>query len=394
MKEAPIPADDDRRLAELHAYDILDTADEADFDAVVRLAAEICHTPMANVSFVDRDRQWFKAVVGLDERETPRAVAFCGHTILGHDHMAVGDAAQDERFRDNPLVTGGPHIRFYVGIPLRTPTGHNLGALCAMDREPRHLTQEQIDALHVLASHVMTLLELRRRNRELERLSESRSQLLTILAHDVRSPLANLRSLARLVMDGRLELDAESRRGLATELDASAARTEELINTLIAWGATTLDPRDTRKGRVDLVRVLRDEAARAAPVAEAKATSIELDLPTGPIDRPGSPDAIAFIVRNVLSNAIKFTSGGTVRVSLEEHAHRWRISIADTGTGMPAERAATLFTWRDRQQTSGTAGEQGSGVAAMLIGDLARASGISVAAESSPGNGTRVTIDV
>ncbi|HSS44308.1 MAG TPA: GAF domain-containing protein [Thermoanaerobaculia bacterium] len=165
MLTAPIPANDTARVEALGRYEILDTPPEQEFDDLTLLASHICGAPLAQISLVDAERQWFKSKVGLTASETRRDISFCGHAILRQDVMVVPDAASDERFADNPLVTGDPKIRFYAGAPLMTSEGLALGALCVMDRAPRNLTPAQVDALRALSRQVVAQMELRRRLR-------------------------------------------------------------------------------------------------------------------------------------------------------------------------------------------------------------------------------------
>ncbi len=194
-----------KRLNVLWQYEVLDTVPEALFDDLTELAARICEAPIALISLVDENRQWFKARVGTTVTETSRDISFCAHAIQQSELFIVPDATKDSRFAQNPLVTSDPKIRFYAGAPLITPDGYALGTLCILDKQPRELRSEQRQALLILARHVVSQLELRRRSRELK---------------DVRA--LNARNQQELEQ-ARAEL-AEARRRLAGENSHPAAR--------------------------------------------------------------------------------------------------------------------------------------------------------------------------
>ena len=164
----PVPANEVDRLRALRSYKILDTKPEERFDELTQLAALICDVPISLISLLDSDRQWFKSRFGLDLQETPRAQAFCTHAIMQPQMFVVPDAAKDERFAQNPLVTGDLHIRFYAGAPLATRDGHLLGTLCVIGREPHTLTDAQMKALEILSHLVIANVELRRDLQELK----------------------------------------------------------------------------------------------------------------------------------------------------------------------------------------------------------------------------------
>jgi GAF domain-containing protein len=163
---AVTPENEKKRLKVLWEYNLLDTVPEVVFDDLTELAANICEAPIALISLVDEKRQWFKSKFGTTVNETSRDISFCAHAIQQADLFIVPDATKDQRFATNPLVVSDPKIRFYAGAPLITPDGYALGTLCVIDKMPRELRPEQKQALRLLARHVISLLELRRRNRE------------------------------------------------------------------------------------------------------------------------------------------------------------------------------------------------------------------------------------
>ena len=190
----------------MRSYSILDTLPESDYDNITKIAAEICGTPISLISLIDDKRQWFKSHHGLDATETPKEYAFCGHAInTPNDVFIVQDARKDERFHDNPLVTGDPHVIFYAGVPLVSEAGLPLGTLCVIDHKPNLLSQSQISSLSALSNQVINLLELRKSKQQLERTimeleekNEGLERFAVVAAHDLKTPLINISSLAQL----------------------------------------------------------------------------------------------------------------------------------------------------------------------------------------------------
>ncbi|HEY2819958.1 MAG TPA: GAF domain-containing protein [Candidatus Acidoferrum sp.] len=170
-----ISTNDRDRVASLQKYAILDTEPEQAFDDLTLLASFICKTPIALISLIDEDRQWFKSKIGMKSSETPRDIAFCSVAIQQPDVMVVPDTFKDERFRNNPFVTSEPNIRFYAGAPLVNEDGFALGTLCVIDRSPRDISHEQTEALRALSRLVLAQLEFRRNLRLLKEVLTERS---------------------------------------------------------------------------------------------------------------------------------------------------------------------------------------------------------------------------
>lgn len=253
---AALPADEEERLAALQRYNILDTPAEEEFDDFTKLASQICGTPIALVSLIDAQRQWFKSRVGLHATETDREIAFCAHAILGNDIFEVPNTLEDPRFADSPLVVGEPNIRFYAGTPLTTPEGFNLGTLCVIDRNPRQLDAAQRDALNRLGRQVVRQLELRRsaeqhaRQLALQRamISNAGIAMLTTNAtghiNSINQAAAHLLDYATHALDGQpiitlhnsLQLQLRSKlAGLADPLTLLVSQAQSTDQEALEW---------------------------------------------------------------------------------------------------------------------------------------------------------------
>ncbi|OON66737.1 GAF domain-containing DNA-binding protein [Hymenobacter sp. CRA2] len=258
----PDPNSELERLEALQAYQVLDTSPEADFDALTRLAAYICGTPISLISLVDSHRQWFKANYGLGGvTETPREYSFCQHAMVGTEIYEVEDATTNPLFSTNPLVTEDPNIRFYAGAPLVTPDGQPLGALCTIDTKPRHLTPEQRDALQILAREVVSHLELRRARIQLEQERAKLEGLLRMANDAATSMYSTGRSNEIFVKQDHklIRLNTENisyLEALGDYVNIHAAGERYTVYTTMKDMLTRLPPRDfARVHRKYIVRI-------------------------------------------------------------------------------------------------------------------------------------------
>lgn len=198
----PLPADELQRQRNLERFGLLDTAEDEHFHRIVRLAARVLETPIALISLVEGDRQWFLARHGLDAEQTPREMAFCAHAICQAEPLVVPDASQDPRFCTNPLVTGPPNIRFYAGAQLVSPEGHSLGTLCVIDRVPRRVSSSVVETLQDLAHLVEREMELRRQSVHCPTTGiRSRADFLEQAQRELQRCSAAGRGMALLLLD-------------------------------------------------------------------------------------------------------------------------------------------------------------------------------------------------
>ena len=234
MKKPEIPVNEVERLKALDAYAILDTLPEKDYDNITQIASSICDCPISLVSLIDDKRQWFKSHHGLEATETPKDFAFCAHAVVNPSMvLTVEDSRLDQRFSDNPLVTGNPHVIFYTGVPLVNPDGHALGTLCVIDQKPKLLSKQQKESLKALANQVVNLLELRKKNKELADLNHALQEFSEDVEAIISASSGSISSIAKALHDGYEEkLDAigvELLNGLEKNTDRLSSRISEYL---------------------------------------------------------------------------------------------------------------------------------------------------------------------
>lgn len=315
-----------QRLATLRSYEILDTDREVEFDEIVKLAAAVCDLPISVINFIDGDRQWFKAEIGLGVRETPIATSLCAHAILEDDFVEIPDTALDSRTADNPLCTTEPRLRFYAGAILKDANGLPLGTLCVLGHEVRQLTALQRDVLRVLASQVMARLQLRKSLTEADILRREAD-------HRVKNSMQSLLSYIRVA--GRTTKEPETTEAL--RLVSSRVSSVLSIHEMLYEGDTP--------SAVDLAQYLSEIGTLLSAFAPSGVT-LSVDVPSIFV-KPRQAVSIGTLVNELVSNSFKHAFPDqmhgqvTISAALTAGGERMRILCEDDGIGAPDAASGT-----------------------------------------------------
>jgi signal transduction histidine kinase len=423
------PEEEQKRLKELRSYDVLDSFTDKDYEDITTLASIICDVPIALISLVDKDRQWFKSHHGIDAEETHRQHSFCSHAILNpNEAFIVPDSRIDNRFKDNPLVTGNPKIVFYAGIPLLSNNGYGLGTFCIIDVKPRELTKDQLKALGILASQVMKLLELRKTNTDLnlkkelleiktknldsiiaERIAEVEEQKVQlekankellafnyISSHDLQEPLRKIQTFASLIAEREFKNLSEAGKEYFLKIGKASSRMSHLIKDLLAYSRTSAQKRvfDT----VSLKGVVNDILNDFQEETEQKNATIT-------VVNNGYLNVIAFQFRqvlcNLLSNSLKFARPNVppqitidyelvkrieINNGVTEEKKFHLISFRDNGIGFDSKYSEKIFELFQRLETRDL--QTGTGIGLAIVKKIVENHEGQIFAESEPEEGT------
>ncbi|HEX9999860.1 MAG TPA: GAF domain-containing sensor histidine kinase [Actinoplanes sp.] len=393
---APLPDNENDRLAALYQLDVLDSEPEQDFDDIVAIAATVCDTPMSLVSLLDTDRQWFKARVGTDLTETSRDLSFCAHAILGRDLLVVPDATKDNRFADNPQVTTAGGIRFYAGAPLVTSDGYALGSLCVIDQEPRNLSVEQLQALRALARQVTAQMELRRHSvalanttARLQELERRKDDLAGLIGGDLRAPLRLMSAyLDQLATTGRQDADLADLVGRATAGHIRGFL--DLMQHLSSMAEVGFGTDSLHMRQIDLTTLTQRAVESVRPIAATKQIWIlnQAGGPTLPII--ADPVRLEQVLTHLLFAAVKYTPvGGRVRVGTEiESGPTVRLDDMDMPDGMRPDLFPHLYYGAIANPSDVCGPDRGLAVAKQVL-DAHHAT---VALADRPGDGTSLHV--
>jgi signal transduction histidine kinase/CheY-like chemotaxis protein len=406
----PIPPNESERLSTLRRYRVLDTAPERPFDDLAALAAEICRAPIALITLVDAERQWFKARVGTDVTQTPRDLSFSAHAILSRHVMVVGDAAIDPRFADNPDVLRGPRFRFYAGAPLITQDGAALGALCVLDFVPRQLSPAQIQALETLSRHVVgqldfrlllaesrkTEAELTSAKRAAEESNRAKSRFLANMSHELRTPLNSIIGYSEMMEEHELSKGDQASVEDLRKIQGAGRHLLKLINEVLDLSKLEAGKATLFVERFDVRQMVYDAAETMRPLMRLNGIDFQAVCEEG----VGSMEADLTKVRqclfNLLGNAAKFTDHGQVRLNVSRRrtpqSESIEFQVSDTGIGMSPEQLAGLFEPFTQAEPAISRNYGGTGLGLAITRQFCWLMGGDVAAASEAGKGSTFTM--
>jgi hypothetical protein len=395
---APLPLNENERIADLYNYNILDSLPEKEYNDIVEIAAEICNMPMSVISLVDKDRQWFKAKKGLEDDEASRDVAFCAHAILHPDElMEIENSHADIRFLDNPMVTGAPYVGFYAGVPLLSDKGSAIGTLCVLDTKPNRLTDAQSSSLKALARQIMVLLDIRKKNKELDEqkaelmaLNAELSQFAQVVAHDIKSPCGNLAMASNLLYE--MYKDKLDREGLSiiALMEQSSLSITKMIDGILQH-THIINKAAIKKEDFTFTHFITElkNVISLPPDFEFICSCDQEEIHT-------SRYMLLQILLNLCNNALKYNDKpqGKIDVTMKTEPDKYIFSVTDNGIGIREEDHKRVFGLFTTLGVPDRYNNFGHGIGLNTVKKLVEKLDGTIAVQSTPGNGSTFSVTI
>lgn len=393
MLKPDTPQNEKERQNELNSFSILDTISESDYDNLTAIASQICNTPISLISLIDNNRQWFKSHHGITATETSRELAFCAHAINRPQQIfMVNDARKDERFFDNPLVTGDPNVVFYAGFPLTTNDGFSLGTLCVIDHKPKSLTDDQIKTLKALSQQVMNLLYLRKNKIELEKtlstLEEKNKTLekfASITAHDLKSPLIGISSLTKLFSEKYASKIDENGHKMLNVIGNASNKLSRLIDGLLK-NSKSENLLKEKKTNLNLVALLND-----LQTIFSYEKNLQLKLKSDLSEIHINREVLEQVLINLITNSIKYCDKKNVEIEIgiEQIDLYYKFYVQDNGPGIEFKHHEQIFKIFEVITLKDKFGISGNGIGLATVKKLISKSGGEIKIQSEIGKGAR-----
>ncbi|TGL41579.1 hybrid sensor histidine kinase/response regulator [Leptospira perdikensis] len=403
MLIAPLPKNETARLSVLRSLEILDTPEEEMFDEITKLASMICDAPISLVSLVDEARQWFKSHHGLEDRETPRSLAFCSHAILGDGPFVIPNAKEDIRFYNNPYVTESPNVMFYAGIPLAVSDQIKLGTLCVIDSKPRELNGEQMHMLSLLAKQTIRLLQMRKAAERLEieklaaeKATAAKRDFIAAISHDIRNPLNSLLGMSEMIRETELQPSILS---YVDHIRNAGKVILHLVNDTIELSRLEENASVLKNEWFELYQCFH--ILDSFFTEETKRKKIEFHFQNKADQRTflyTDKRKIEKVIWNLMANAVKFTNKGSVTCSVDleiktNESANLHIEVKDTGPGISPEVKDRLFQKYNEFVPEGC-GISGSGLGLSIVKLSLEEMGGEVHVESKLGEGSAFKVKI
>ncbi len=390
------PENEKERIAELIKYNLLDTLSENDFDNITKLLAAICEAPISLITLLDTDRIFFKSHFGFDFNQSPRNTSFSAHAILNDEEIfIVEDARSDELFKDNPLINDTNAI-FYAGVPLVNPNGFKLGTLCIFDHKPRKLTALQITSLKALAKQVVTLFELRKKNnlltefqKELQARNNRLNNFAQVVAHDLKSPLANITSLTRLLREENFDNLSKDSQLYLNYIEESSSTLKNYINGILKFYKA--DRMLATQKRDFELKELFDEIKEIL-ITDDTVFEFSNEATLKNVNKA----ALFQIFLNLVDNSLKYnlSEKRRIKISYIEEADFHKFSVEDNGMGIELELQKEIFNLFKKTGIKDRNGKEGTGIGLATVKSLVSKLGGSISLVSEPEKGSTFTFTV
>ncbi|WP_158798931.1 GAF domain-containing sensor histidine kinase [Pedobacter sp. L105] len=396
MIKLPYPSNEKARLAVLESYHLMDSGWDKDFDAIASIASVICGIPISLITFIDEGRQYFKSHIGTDATENLRELSFCTHAIAsGEEVLIIEDATRDERFADNPLVTGPTKLVFYAGVPLVNEDGFALGTLCVLDQKKHELSPGQVSALKSLAKQIVDKIELKRKiatlettNHELLNANVLIQKFASMAAHDIKNPLTSILLTSQLL---RVSTEKAGNERSLKLLDVNISSTKTLLTLVDEMLDYSKSPglliarkqKFTTRGLFERLKGLVSPPENFTINFHSQITEIY-----------HSVIAMEQILLNLLTNAIRYNDkvNGEVMVTINEEKDVYVLEVADNGIGIPQEFHHQIFSSNFTLDQTDRFEKKGTGIGLSTVKDLVNALNGDVALKSTVGEGSVFTV--
>ncbi|GAA0759082.1 GAF domain-containing sensor histidine kinase [Psychroflexus lacisalsi] len=388
------PKNESKRINALKSLDILDTLPEQEYDQITKLVASICDTPVALISLIDEDRQWFKSKIGTDSCGTKKEYSFCNFAIKSDDEiMEISDSREDERFQKNPLVSGDEQVIFYAGAPLRDKDGNALGTLCVIDHQPRTLSEKQKEGLLFLANQVIKLFELHSINKGLKKtqklLKKKNNQLRNfagVVSHDMKMPLANMIVTIDILKAKYKSILDDSGVDYLDNLKKSSFQLSDYITNILTHYESDNITSNEDSLEVFDVHTLVEDIVEMLDIGD----DCDISFPEESIDIFTNRVALEQILLNLIGNSLKYNDKSKIEIDIDfkKESDFYRFFVKDNGIGIPKDKQKEIFNLFSIVAENDRKGNKGNGIGLSTVKKMIHNLGGEIKVSSVEGKGT------